>query len=203
MTAETPENSDLEQDRASSLDPKRWVDDHGDYLFRYALMRIGDLSVAEDLVQETFLAAFKGVARFQGLSSERTWLVGILKHKLWDYLGGLKRDPVQADEGPLDQVFDGEDNWRTEFRLSSVEVGPEAILQKRDFWDILERCLLELSPRTRSAFLLREVEGLAHSEVAESLNVSPNNLSVILHRARKFLILCLQKCGILKKEQKD
>src|SRR5208337_5571425 len=66
-------------------DPERWVELHGDYLFKYALIRLRDPSKAEDAVQETFLAALKGGKSFQGKSAEKSWLVGILKNKIYDY----------------------------------------------------------------------------------------------------------------------
>ena len=55
----------------------RWVDDHGECLYRYALVRVRKPEIAEDLVQETFLAAVRGYEKFGGRSSERSWLVGI------------------------------------------------------------------------------------------------------------------------------
>ena len=66
--------------------PDDWVEAHGDYLFNFAIGQLRDASVAEDLVQDTFLAAFKARDRFSGQSSERTWLVGILRHKICDHL---------------------------------------------------------------------------------------------------------------------
>ncbi|MCD6497028.1 MAG: hypothetical protein J7M25_01835 [Deltaproteobacteria bacterium] len=63
-------------------DPARWVDEHGDTLYRYAILRVGNRELAEELVQETFLAGLQGLARFQGQSGMQTWLVGILKHKI-------------------------------------------------------------------------------------------------------------------------
>src|SRR5712691_9858368 len=72
-------------------DPVTWVDEHGDYLFRYALVRTRGASVAEDLIQETLLAAMGADERHEGRSSERTWLVGILKHKIVDYFRQITR----------------------------------------------------------------------------------------------------------------
>ena len=67
-------------------DPESWVDQYGDFLHRFTLSRIKDLSIAEDLVQETFLAASKARKNFQGRSSARTWLIAILKHKIVDHI---------------------------------------------------------------------------------------------------------------------
>ena len=70
---------------ATLSDPERWVELYGDYLFKYALMRLRDAAKAEDAVQETFLAALKGGKTFAGRSAEKSWLVGILKNKVCDH----------------------------------------------------------------------------------------------------------------------
>ena len=74
-----------------ATDPERWVDEHGDCLYRYALVRVRVPEVAEDLVQETLLAALRSREKFGGRSSERSWLVGILKNKIVDYYRKLGR----------------------------------------------------------------------------------------------------------------
>ncbi len=88
---------------APSPDPGRWLDEHGDYLFKYASFRLRDDNAAEDAVQETFLAALKAYEKFEGRGSERTWLVGILKHKIIDHIRKAQREaPIgeDVDEGP-------------------------------------------------------------------------------------------------------
>src|SRR5712692_7859296 len=69
----------------TATDPERWVDEHGDILYRYALERVRKPDIAQDLVQETFLAAVRTIDRFRGGSTVRSWLCGILKHKICDY----------------------------------------------------------------------------------------------------------------------
>ncbi len=81
-----------------SPDPGRWLDDHGDYLFKYAVFRLRDNTAAEDAVQETFLAALKAYKEFQGRASERTWLVGILKHKIINLRHGMSEYYVDDAE---------------------------------------------------------------------------------------------------------
>ena len=78
-------------------DPERWVELHGDYLFRFAIMRLRDASKAEDAVQETFLAALKGGKSFAGRSAEKSWLVGILKNKISDYYRKASRETSFTD----------------------------------------------------------------------------------------------------------
>src|SRR3974377_1165209 len=82
---------------AALSDPGRGVAEHGDYLFKYALVRLRDVSKAEDAVQETFLAALKGGKSCAGLSAEKTWLVGILKNKVSDYYRKAGREPSFTD----------------------------------------------------------------------------------------------------------
>src|SRR5205814_1444603 len=86
---------------SSTTTPDDWVEVHGDYLFNFAIGQLRDASVAEDLVQDTFLAAFKARDRFSAKSSERTWLVGILRHKIYDHLRSTCRErAVRADPNP-------------------------------------------------------------------------------------------------------
>src|SRR5918994_3449140 len=99
-----------------SPDPERWLDDHGDYLFKYAVFRLRDDSAAEDAVQETFLAALKAYEKFEGRGSERTWLVGILKHKVVDHFRRAVREaPLgeEADEASdHPEFFERTDEWQ-------------------------------------------------------------------------------------------
>ena len=82
-------------------DPERWVELHGDYLFKYAMMRLRDRAQAEDAVQETFLAALKGGKTFAGRSAEKSWLVGILKNKICDYYRRASRETTVDGPGIL------------------------------------------------------------------------------------------------------
>ena len=91
MGGSDPDQQPNESPRASSANPERWVDEHGDCLYRYALVRVRRTEVAEDLVQETLLAAVRSREKFGGRSSERSWLVGILKNKIVDYYRKLGR----------------------------------------------------------------------------------------------------------------
>src|SRR5215469_9072658 len=80
-----------------AIDAERWVDDHGDVLYRYALERVRKPDIAQDLVQETFLAAVRTQERFRGGSTVRSWLCGILKHKICDHYRKLGRETSFTD----------------------------------------------------------------------------------------------------------
>src|SRR5260221_5604439 len=84
----------------SAASAVRWLEDHGDALYSYALARVRDPHVAEDLVQEALLAGLGAAGGFRGWSAERTWLIGLLKHKLQDHLRGSLRERPVSDSGP-------------------------------------------------------------------------------------------------------
>jgi len=178
-------------DRESSLDPSDWLREYGDYLYRYALVRVRDVAAAEDLLQETLLAAMGSYQTNEGRSSERTWLVGIMRHKVVDYFRRLARTPEfhlsLEEENDLDW-FETEGPWRGHWREDQAPVNwpvdAVKVLESREFWEIVNRCLKRLSPKMAVAFTLREIDGLSSEEICEILNLTPNNLWVILHRSR-------------------
>ena len=184
----------------SSPNPGRWLDEHGDYLFKYASFRLRDDNAAEDAVQETFLAALKAYEKFEGRGSERTWLVGILKHKIIDHFRKIEREsPIGEgfDEAPEhDEFFERADewagHWNADHAPSEWHATPAELIERSDFWKIFSDCLSPLPQRTASAFTLREVDGLKSEEICEILSISVNNLWVMLHRARLHLRNCLE-----------
>jgi RNA polymerase sigma-70 factor (ECF subfamily) len=189
-------------------DPGLWVDQHGNYLFKYAMFRLRDTGLAEDVVQETLLAALQAYEKFEGRGSERTWLVGILKHKITDCFRRMSREqPIGQTEGEElehTELFMQTGEWVGHWAAAaepdkSAHLGPhewagtpEALLQQSEFWEVFSNCLQPLPPRIASAFTLREVDGLESEEICEILNISVNNLWVMLHRARAHLRRCIE-----------
>ena len=174
-----------------TLDPSRWLDSHGEYLFRYALTRVRDKAVAEDLLQETLLAAIGSYHSHEGRSSERTWLVGIMKHKAIDHLRRIARtrqfQPSADGEGDL-ECFENagprQGHWRDDQAPLSWTVDAAYLLESREFWETFDHCLAQLPQSIAIAFTLREIDGLKSNEICEILNITPNNLWVMLHRGR-------------------
>ena len=184
---------------APTPDPAAWVDEHGDYLYRYALFRLRDAGAAEDVVQEALLAALQARHSFAGRGSERTWLGGILKHKITDHFRRMGREaplPQQGDEGPAHDEFfragEWQDHWKVEYAPTDWHASPAALAEQHEFWLVFQDCLGPLPRRTASAFMLREVDGLTSEEICEVLGVKVNNLWVMLHRARVHLRRCLE-----------
>lgn len=183
-----------------SPDPTEWLDQHGDYLFKYAVFRLRDNTAAEDVVQETFLAALRAYERFEGRGSERTWLVGILKHKIIDHFRRTTRE-VAIGEGSEEasehkEFFEREDqwsgHWNNRYAPTDWHATPADLIEQKDFWKVFGECLSPLPQRTASAFTLREVDGHSSEEICEILSITVNNLWVMLHRARLHLRNCLE-----------
>jgi RNA polymerase sigma-70 factor (ECF subfamily) len=177
----------------SLIDPEKWVDVYGDQLYRYAFARVQNRMAAEDLVQETFLAALAAAHGFEGRSSEKTWLVAILKHKIIDYFRQSGKEPPmnqsRNQEDPMDQFFHGNGSWKD--KPEPWDTAPDRILNQKEFRKVLFLCLSELSERLRIAFSLREMEGLGCDEICKILEVSSSNCWVMLYRARMSLRRCL------------
>jgi RNA polymerase sigma-70 factor (ECF subfamily) len=181
-------------------DPSAWVDEHGDYLYRYALFRLHDGALAEDVVQETLLAALQAYTKFAGRGSERTWLVGILKHKIMDHFRRASREaqaPARdGEEFAHEEFFTAAgkwmEHWETAYAPGDWQANPAALVEQGEFWLIFQACLRPLPQRSAHAFVMREVDGLTSEEICEVLNVTVNNLWVMLHRARLHLRHCLE-----------
>jgi RNA polymerase sigma-70 factor (ECF subfamily) len=176
---------------SSTARATRWLEDHGDALYSYALARIRDLHVAEDLVQETLLAGLAAVTGFMGWSAERTWLTGILKHKLVDHLRRALRERLPQSDGPdgLDELFDRHGHWRVP--PSNWSADPQALAERTEFRLVLAQCLSRLPARMAQAFWLHDAESVETAELCRQLNVTPANVWALLHRARTGLRKCL------------
>jgi RNA polymerase sigma-70 factor (ECF subfamily) len=177
-----------------ATEAERWVDRHGDCLYRYALLRLGTPERAADVVQETFLEALGARGSFAGRSSERTWLIGILRHKILDHYRKSGREQALFDgaarEATFEPGFDRRGHWET---IPGSWAGePSRVLETREFWDVFGRCLARLPRGLADAFFLREVDGLKAEEVQELLGISPANLWARLCRARTLLRGCLE-----------
>lgn len=169
------------------------------YLLRVARLQLRDMALAEDVVQDTLAAALTAQARFSGKSSVKTWLTGILKHKIVDAIRKRQREPVAAsaldDEADLED-FEGLFRDNGTWQAPPADWGdPEEALDRRQFFDILETCLDKLPPKTARVFVMREVMELESDEICKELAITANNLWVILYRARMSLRECLELNG--------
>jgi RNA polymerase sigma-70 factor, ECF subfamily len=179
------------------IDPDRWVDEHGDAMFRFALIRLRDPVLAEEVVQETFLAGLKAKERFSGRSSERTWLIGILKHKIIDQFRKRSRErpgsetdaATSADQAERES---GEEAGPWQNGPADWETDPEEVTERSELREVLTNCVSDLPSRLGNAYSLRELDGLETKEICKALDITETNLWVMLHRARTRLKSCLE-----------
>ncbi len=181
-------------ERKALTNVESWLDDHGDYLFQYAYVRVRNRSTAEDLVQETFLAGLKSLKRYDGTTPVRYWLRGILRHKVVDHIRKAVRE-VTIDESEGREII--ESLMFKAFGIptrtpSPWKFDPDTAYRQQEFWEVFYRCMSKLKKAMGYAFTLRELEGLSTEEICKELNLKPNTLWVILHRARTQLKSCLE-----------
>jgi RNA polymerase sigma-70 factor (ECF subfamily) len=189
------------------VDPERWVDEHGDYLFHFALSRLRDPILAEDFVQEALLAALRAKERFEGRSSERSWLTGILKNKILDHFRKAGRETSFTDleffgeeEDQMFQHSHAPGHWSPDQAPTEwTQAGGN--LDREEFWKAFHHCTSKLPQKIAQVFLLREVDDIPSNEICQSLKISDSNLWVMLHRARLALRQCLEKNWFKRSEQ--
>lgn len=185
--------------------PETWVDRYADYLYSIALYRVSDSNAAEDLVQETFVAALTAREQFKGKSSEKTWITSILKNKILDYFRKRYREKADQIEDidmlPLDQFFDNRNNWTV--KPQRWYRTPEKRVEDSQFMDVLQKCLETISPKQADAFRLREIDQSSTEEICKVLNISTTNFWVLMHRARLFMRRCLETRWFRSKEDSE
>ena len=165
------------------------------YLVRYASLQLRDRAAAEDAVQDTLLAALAGEAGFAGRSNLRTWLTGILKHKIVDAIRKQGREtPIESDEA-LEALFDANEHWKA---FPPAWEDPDRSLEQKQFFAALEMCLEGLPAKTARAFMMREHLGLETDEICKELAITSTHCWVLLYRARMALRQCLEKNWFMK-----
>ena len=169
---------------------------HRDYLLKFARLQLRNEAWAEDAVSETLLAALTHPQSFGNRSQLKTWLVGILKHKVTDTFRHHAREvclEVDGEEGGQDElealVFKADGHFANR---PSDWGNPEQELNSRQFFAVLEACTEKMPPALGRVFLMREWLELSSEEICEELGLSATNLYVSLHRARLRLRECLE-----------
>jgi RNA polymerase sigma-70 factor (ECF subfamily) len=193
----------LEEKPAQKLEPEKWVERYADVLYSFALARVRREQVAEDLVQDTLLSAYKAKDTFLFNASEKTWLISILKRKVIDY---YRKKSTQNELNVYDReeksdfmnhFFESDgrstghwtdaaspQNWRKDFETS---------VESKEFNEILGNCLGKLPPKLSAVFTLKVMDDLDSEEVCKELQITPSNYWVMMHRAKLQLRECLEK----------
>lgn len=163
-------------------------------LLKYARLQLRNPAWADDAVSDTLLAALEKPQAFAGQSQLKTWLIGILKHKLVDQIRKNSRElstTAGSDDGEdLDELlFSADGHWR---ETQHDWGNPEDALRQVDFMRVLEACVEKLPGQQGRLFMMREWLELESDEICKELAITPTNLWVMLHRARLRLRECLQ-----------
>lgn len=169
-------------------------------LLRFAVLQLRDADLAEDAVQEALLGALRNRGSFAGRSALRTWVFGILKHKIADLLRQRARVVTEssltagddADGDLLAQLFDRGGHWHPDAAPRPWR-DPDDSLEDGRFWQVFQACLEHLPERQARVFMMREFVGLETGEICKAAGVGVTNLHVLLHRARLRLRACLEQ----------
>ncbi|RZM21704.1 MAG: sigma-70 family RNA polymerase sigma factor [Pedobacter sp.] len=181
-----------------TIDPHNWVNKYADYLYSYAASRINDKDLARDLLQETFLAALERLERFEGRSSEKTWLTAILKNKIIDVYRSRSsefgKDIVQASTEAQEDFFNHDDgHWNDRHRPAELGIEASDALQNKEFERILKACMNKLPALWLSVFSMKHIDEETTEVICRTLKLSSSNFWVIIHRTKVNLRSCLQK----------
>ena len=180
------------------------MDKYGDYLYAFAFYRLQDENVSQDLVQETLMAALKAKDNFKGTAAEKTWLTGIMKHKIIDAIRRKYRETAIEDKvldfRAQEDNFDDNGRWKT--GPEEWASNPEKLLNQKDFMAVVTRCFAELPERQGRALSMKELDGETTKTICKVLNVSPTNAWVILHRARVLMRKCIEAKWLEERSEK-
>ncbi|QHS54911.1 sigma-70 family RNA polymerase sigma factor [Mucilaginibacter sp. 14171R-50] len=183
---------------AAPLKPREWVSAHADYLYAYTITRVNNEEQARDLVQETFLAALEGIHKFEGKSSERTWLTAILRNKIIDTYRkktkGLKTLSINdTGAGETEFFWDQEGHWHQEHWPAPFGIDNTDPMLTKEFNHILQKCMHKLPSLWLSVFTMKHMDDQTTDVICAELKISASNFWVIIHRAKLNLRACLQK----------
>lgn len=179
------DQNDLSNISSGNINPDQWVAQYGDTLFRYAMVKLQNRSIAEELVQETFLSALKSRQTFRHESTVSTWLFTILRRRIADHFRSSKIHitSIEAiDEADYNAPRHGH-RWKDD---------PAKIFENKEFWATFRACADKLPEKLAEVHLLREIYQQTSEEIFEVLRISPTNLAMRLHRARNGIRECLE-----------
>jgi len=172
------------------LNPDNWFREYRNYLVSYARQKVSDAGIAEDLVQDTFLSAWSARERFRGQSTEKTWLISVLRNKIIDHYRRTSRRPM-ITETDLES-YRGDDvtyseTWLDRNAIASDRFDPVKNTERFEFIQQLDEGIDLLPDLSGKVFRMREIQGLSTDEITRSLNISKSNLWVLIHRAKSGL----------------
>ena len=180
---------------------RKWVNDYSDLLYRYCVKHLPDENLGRDLVQETFLSAWRNMDTFKGEASVKNWLFVILRSKVIDHFrkSNANKDAQLIYLDHNDSVFfDEEDHWQKGFYPRQWSVDFSNTAETKEFYHVFESCGKKLKQIQNSVFIMKYVDGLKSEEICKLLNITPSNYWVLIHRAKVQLRACIEKNWMFK-----
>ncbi len=176
----------------NKLEPDNWVDNYSDELYRYTVTRVTDSGFAEDIVQETFLSAWRAKVTYKGEASEKNWLYAICKNKIIDHFRKHSKNIVKPSRAEEDIYFDKVEHWRDETTPNEWGINYGQPIETKEFYSILELCKKKLNNIQQSVFVMKYMEGIEAENICKVLEITPSNYWVIIHRCKLHLRSCLE-----------
>ena len=180
---------------SAHLNASQWVHAYSDMLYRYALPRVNDADIAKDLVQDTFLAAWRNHDHFKGEVSEKNWLFTILKNKIIDHF--RKASTRLTDNLPgvasEEAYFDDAEHWTQSASPKDWKTDGFTALEQKEFYEVLRRCRNKLKDIQNTVFTMKYLEDMDSEEICKALGITSSNYWVLIHRAKLQLRACLEK----------
>lgn len=176
----------------SSFNPEKWVEQYADALYAYAMARVNDVQAAEDIVQNTFLSAWKGRDTYKGGASEKNWLYAILKNKIVDH---FRKQAVSKTDlaGSEEKQYFEDGHWTDGAAPKNWGISLEQPVETKEFYAVLEQCKQKLKDIQQAVFVMKYMEDTATEEICKVLNITSSNYWVLIHRAKLHLRKCLEK----------
>lgn len=176
----------------SSKDLSDWVAQYTEEMYKWASYKTSSVEMAEDLVQDTFLAAAEKLSTFKGDSSPKTWLFTILNNKIIDYYRKKVNQPLKMDNQVLIGVFDEDEGWRPEKQPKEWHSDEGHLLDDVAFQNVLKKCLEALPEKWNLSVKLKYLTGKNGEEICQELNITPSNFWQMVHRAKVQLRDCIE-----------
>lgn len=172
---------------------ENWVSEYTDELYRWAFHKTSSSVMAEDLVQDTFLAAAEKIESFRGDSSPKTWLFSILNYKIIDFYRAKMNQPISFEDNGLENYFDEDGDWRENKKPTNWLPDDGHLLDDIDFQKVLKECLDALPEKWSMSVKLKYLSEKSGDEICQELGIAPSNFWQIVHRAKLQLRNCIQR----------
>ncbi len=176
----------------SAFNPGKWVENYADALYAYTMARVNDMQQAEDIVQNTFLSAWKARDTYKGQASEKNWLYAILKNKIVDHYRTQSSSRITLATGE-EEIYFEDGHWSEATAPKDWGVNLGQPVETKEFYSILDKCRQKLKDIQQSVFVMKYMEDISSEEICKQLNISPSNYWVLIHRAKLHLRKCLEK----------